>query len=742
MKKIIKYYKPFTGFIILAVLLLLLQAICDLKLPDYMADIVNVGIQSNGIEEVAPKAISSNGLSIMKKFMDENEKELVDNSYEKVLTGDTNYINKYSLVKQEDIFILKDNLKKETQNELDSAFEISSQTFITLIKDFSQNNKQTIDNKGSNNNMNLEELYKAMPMINKIPQDKIESARATASAQPEDIAKNIAKVFTKAFYSELGVDLSKIQSNYIIIIGAKMIGITFVGIVASIIVGFLASKTAAGLSRNLRREIFEKVENFSITEFNKFSEASLITRTTNDVTQLQNVTVMGIRMLTYAPIMGIGALLMMISRTTEMTWTILLGCVAILIPITIMFKIVMPKIKIIQDLTDKLNLVSKENLSGLMVIRAFGTDKHEEKRFAKVNSESAKVNRFVNRAAGFMMPTMMLIMNLLILLIIWVGGHQIAESTIQVGDLMAIIQYAMQVIMSFLMISIVFVMFPRASVSADRIAEVLETDTTIKDPEFPKEFDNNKKGYIEFKNVSFQYENAEELVLENINFVAKPGETTAFIGATGSGKSTLINLIPRFYDVTKGEVLVNGVNVKELKLSDLHSQIGYVPQKANLLSGTIKSNIMYGNKDASEDLIKQNAEIAQAAEFIESKEDKFESEIAQGAKNVSGGQKQRLSIARALTVDAPILIFDDSFSALDFTTDKKLRAALKEQMENKNILIIAQRVNTIMNADQIIVLDNGKIVGKGTHEELVKNCKTYYEIVSSQLTEDEMKLDE
>jgi len=518
-----------------------------------------------------------------------------------------------------------------------------------------------------------------------------------------------------------------------------MLAITIIGMVAAIAVTFLASKVGAGLSRNLRREVFEKVENFSATEFNRFSEASLITRTTNDVTQIQNITVMGIRMLAYAPIMGIGSLIMLLNRTTQMTWTLAVGCVAILVLIGFLFKLALPKIKKIQLLTDKLNLVSKENLSGVMVTRAFGTQKYEEKRFNDINTEVTKVNSFVSRLMAFMMPAMMLIMNLLTILIIWVGAHQIAEATIQVGDLMAIMEYSILVIMSFLMISMIFVMLPRASVSAERIAEVLQTKSSINNPDKPKEFDKDKLGYVEFKNVSFKYEGEEELALENINFVARPGEITAFIGSTGSGKSTLINLIPRFFDTTKGQVLVNGINVKELPLKELHSQIGYVPQKGNLLSGTIEANLKYGNRNASDEFIIECAKIAQATEFIEEKEEKYKSQISQGAKNISGGQKQRISIARALATKAPILIFDDSFSALDYRTDSNLRNALKENSRNSTVLIVAQRVSTIMQAEQIIVLDKGKIVGKGKHEELLQNCETYKEIVYSQLSKEEVE---
>lgn len=518
-----------------------------------------------------------------------------------------------------------------------------------------------------------------------------------------------------------------------------MLGVCVIGIIAAISVGFLGAKIGGGIGRNLRKDVFQKVQSFGTVEFNKFSSASLITRTTNDITQVQNVAVMAIRMLFYAPIMGIGSFFMMSQKTNQLTWTIAVACLVIIGLIIFLFVVVLPKIKVVQKLTDKINLVAKENLSGLMVVRAFGTQQYEEKRFDEVNNEVMKTNRFINRSMGLMMPCMMLVMNGLNILILWFGAKAISESSIQVGDLMAVMQYGMHVIMSFLFVSMMFVMLPRATVSANRICEVLELETSINDPKNPKNFDTSKIGYVEFRNVDFCYPGADEKVLENISFVAKPGETTAFIGTTGSGKSTLINLIPRLFDSTNGEVLVNGINVKEVRLEDLHNQIGYVPQKGSLLSGTIASNLKYGNEEATDEFMQKCSEVAQATEFIESKEEKYQAPISQGAKNVSGGQKQRLSIARALVKNSPIYIFDDSFSALDFKTDSKLRAALKEHIAKATLLIVAQRVSTIMNAEQIIVLEDGKIVGKGTHQELLRNCQVYYEIASSQLSEEELK---
>ena len=726
-----KYYKSFLAVLILAVCLLFLEAICDLKLPDFMADIVNVGIQTNGIEDVTPKAISEKGIALMKTFMTEEQKEQIASSYSLVEKGDKEYLEEYPLIQEQNIYVLNENADI---SELNKIFATSSEAFILLLQSLNTTEIETQDNSA---NMNITEIYSMLPMLENISQEQIYTIIDKAQAQSEETSTQVGKVFTKAFYEELGVNMQQVQFNYILVVGLKMLGITLLGAATAITVDLLSARIGAGIGRKLRRKLFEKVESFSNVEFNKFGEASLITRTTNDITQIQMFIAMGIRMIVYAPIMGIGALIMMLGRTTEMTWTLALGCGLIFLTIVILFKIALPKIKVIQKLTDKLNLVSRENLSGIMVIRAFGTQKHEEERFDKVNKDLTKINLFVMRAMSITMPGMMLIMNLLSVLIIWVGSYQIAEATIQVGDLMAMMQYAIQVIMSFLVLSMIFIMLPRASVSAERIADVLETENTIKNPKEPKKFDKNKIGYVEFKNVSFQYEAGEEMVLDNISFIAKPGETTAFIGATGSGKSTLVQLIPRFYDAVKGEVLVNGVNVKDMNLEDLHLQIGYVPQKGNLLSGTIESNLKYGNKEIDDEFMKKCAEIAQATEFIETKEDKYNSSISQGAKNVSGGQRQRLSIARALVTQAPIYIFDDSFSALDYKTDSKLRNALKENSKDATVLIVAQRVSTIMNADQIIVLDNGKIIGKGKHEELLENCELYKEIVYSQLSKEE-----
>jgi len=737
MLKLSKYFKSFLFSILIAMMLLFVEAMCDLKLPDYMSEIVNVGIQSNGIKQVAPEAISENGMNLMQSFMTEEEISEINSKYIKVNQADENYIQEYPGVENTNIYVLNENLTEQEIKNLNKIFAVASKTMTNVMSQITETNSE--NNTEQSAEIDLTQVYQMISMIEMIPEETIFEARDQASQTPENMLESVGLVFTQSFYKELDIDISKIQNEFIVGTGIKMLGVCVIGIISAISVGFLGSRIGSGIARNIRNDVFEKVQSFSAVEFNNFSASSLITRTTNDITQIQNFVIMMIRMLAYAPIMGIGSLIMMSQKTTELVWTIALACGCIILIIIFLFKMVFPKIKIVQKLTDKINLVAKENLSGLMVVRAFGTQKYEENRFDEVNSNVMKNNKFINRSMSMMMPTMMLIMNCLNLLILWVGADKIANSTIQVGDLMAVMQYGMEVVMSFLFVSMIFIMFPRASVSANRIAEVLQTKSTINDPEKPQKFDEDKKGYVEFRNVTFKYPDADEKVLENISFVAKPGKTTAIIGATGSGKTTIVNLIPRLFDCTEGEVLVNGVNVKNVTQFDLHNQIGYIPQKGSLLSGTIESNLKYGNENADKEFIEKCAEVAQATEFIESKDEKYNSPISQGAKNVSGGQKQRLSIARALVKNSPIYIFDDSFSALDFKTDSNLRSALKKHSKNSTLIIVAQRVSTIMNAEQIIVLDEGKIVGIGTHQELLKNCETYYEIAESQLSKEELE---
>lgn len=761
MKKILGYLKPYIIVLIIVVVLIFIQAMGNLKLPDYMADIVNIGIQSSGIEDVTPKVISQDSLDILKSFMEEKDREVVENSYILLTSNSDNsvvekYVEQYPLLADSNIYILDEDVAndKNIMQNLDNIFMVTDEVIIDVISKIelpmanlgTANDNGIADNSGvanSNNsdtnnastNFDFSTLQQLMPMIlNSMTPEMLEASIENAKLLGDTMLSQVALTFTKAFYSEVGLEISDIQTEYMFKIGAIMIITTLIIIVSSIIVGLIASKIAAGVARNLRKDVFEKVQKFSDKEFDKISTASLITRTTNDITQVQMVVFTVIRIVLFSLIMMIGSIIMITQTAKTMLWVLVLGFILILVLIVLALVISMPKFKIFQSLIDKLNLISRENLNGIMVIRAFGTQKYEEKRFDKANFELANTMFFVDKVMAFMMPVMTIIMNLLVLLIVWVGADKIASSELQVGNMMAAIQYTMQVLMSFLMISMLFIMFPRALVSVKRISEVLDMEISIKDPEKPKEFVKEKNGYVEFKNVSFKYDGAEENVIENINFVAKPGETTAIVGATGSGKTTIVKLIPRFYDVTEGEVLVNGVNVKDMTQYDLHNQIGYMPQKASILSGTIESNLKYGNENASPELIEKCAQVSQAKDFIEEKEKKYQDEISQSGANISGGQKQRLSIARALVKGAPIYVFDDTFSALDFKTDSNLRMELKENFKDATKIIVAQRINTIMDAEQIIVLEEGKIVGKGTHQELMENCGTYKDIASSQLS--------
>lgn len=743
MIKLAKYLKPFAWALLVSVALLFGQAMADLNLPNYMSDIVNVGIQQSGIETAAPKAVSAKGLTFMKNFMTEDEKKVIDQSYKLVSKTETgaqhdSEVSRYPLLKTEDIYVLN-SADSAAQDRIGKIFGESTWTMINTMKKLAEQSGQTsMSGTTDLKKVDFSKLYALQPMLSKIPASVIDQARKDAVSSAESLFSQSAVTMTKSFYQELGMDIAGIQRNYIIQKGLLMLLIALLGGIATVLVAFFSARISAGVARDLRRDVFSKVERFSNREFDQYSTASLITRTTNDVTQVQMLIMMGIRMICYSPILGIGGVIMALRKSSSMGWIIALACVVLIGLVLIVFGIAMPKFKIVQKLIDRLNLVARENLNGLMVIRAFGTQKFEEERFDKSNQDLTQNTLFVSRIMVFMMPIMILVMNLITLLIVWVGAHRIADSTMQVGDMMAFMQYAMQIIMSFLMIAIMFIMVPRAAVSGSRIAEVLETKPSIEDPKFSETFRKDQAGCVAFRNVSFRYHGAEEDVLQNISFTAKPGQTTAFIGSTGSGKTTLINLIPRFYDVTGGEVLVGGVNVKNITQKELRDQIGYVPQKGILLSGTIASNLRYGDRNATDEQVEEAASIAQAMEFIDGKPERFESEISQGGANVSGGQKQRLSIARALVKRPQIYIFDDSFSALDFKTDAALRRALKEKTSGSTVLIVAQRVSTIMSADQIIVLDEGRIVGMGTHQELLKNCPTYYEIASSQLSKEEL----
>ncbi|MFZ2496175.1 MAG: ABC transporter ATP-binding protein, partial [Trichococcus flocculiformis] len=622
---------------------------------------------------------------------------------------------------------------------LESIFSKASYSFVTFMQEMGgqQGGTAAVDAESGFENVDLDQLYALVPQLQQLPQEAFTASMDVADAAEPMLYSQIGILFTKLFYQDLGADMDALQNQYIMTKGAQMLAIAVAVSVASVAVAYFSSRIAAKVSGRMRRDVFAKVESFSNTEFDNFSTASLITRTTNDVQQIQQLITIGIRMLCYAPILATGGLIMAIDKSVSLAWTIAVAVIALIGIMMSILSIAMPKFKVLQSLTDRLNLVSRENLSGMMVIRAFGNEPFEENRFNDANEDYTYTNRFVQRLMSLLMPAMMLVMNGVSLLIIWFGSQQVADSALQIGDMMAYIQYVMQIIMAFLMISMMFIFLPRASVSATRIGEVLDTDLSITDPNDAQPSLKNE-GLITFKDVSYHYPKASENVLNNISFTARPGETTAIIGSTGSGKSTLINLIPRFYDVTDGAIEIDGIDIRKMTQADLRANIGYVPQKGMLFSGNIVSNIAYGKDDASTDEIMKALEVAQAKNFVSEMEDGIETAIAQGGGNVSGGQKQRLSIARALVKKAPIYIFDDSFSALDFKTDAALRSALDAYTDNATVLIVAQRISTIMDAEQIIVLDKGRIVGIGTHDALMKNCETYQEIAKSQLSEEEL----
>ncbi|CAI8713662.1 ABC transporter ATP-binding protein [Bacillus pseudomycoides] len=744
MLKIIKHLKPFVASIIAVICLLSIQALCDLSLPDYMSNIVNVGIQQKGVENAVPGVIRKSELDKLKLFMNENEKKKVDDNY--ILLDKNNLsqselkndLKDYPQLDKEPLYKLHTE-DKNTINELNDIFGKPMLITQGIEKGGSSAFTAPGDNKAP---AKLPPNTDPFAVIAKLPQDQIDAMKEKADEKfknmPGSMVTQSAVSFIENEYKKIGINTDKLQSNYILTSGGKMLLLSLVSMAATVIVSLLAAKVAAGLGRDLRKKVFRKVTSFSNAEFDKFSTASLITRSTNDIQQVQTLMVMLLRIVFYAPILGIGGIIKVLTTDLSMGWIIAVAVIAILSLVIGLFSIAIPKFKSIQKLVDKINLITRESLTGMLVIRAFNNQKHEEKKFEKGNQDLTRTNLFVSRLMSFMMPMMMLIMNAVTVLIIWVGSHQVDMGHMQVGDMMAFMQYTMQIIMAFLMISMVSIMVPRASVSAQRIAEVLDTDLSIHDAAEPKTFASDKKGYVEFKNVSFKYPGAEEDVLSNITFTAKPGETTAFIGSTGSGKSTLINLIPRFYDVTSGQILIDGTDIREVSQKELREKIGYVPQKGVLFSGTIESNLKYGKKEATEEELAKAAEIAQAMEFINAKSESFRTEISQGGTNVSGGQKQRLSIARALTKKSEIFIFDDSFSALDFKTDAALRRALNNEIAGSTILLVAQRISTIMNADKIIVLDEGKIVGTGTHEELMENCEVYKQIALSQLSREEL----
>ncbi len=732
MKNLFKYAAEHWKSLIAIIVVLFIQAYCDLSLPAYTSDIVNVGIQQAGIEDRIPEAISAEEMERLLLFVSSEDQETVMNAYEE--DNDT-----YDTA----AYVLKEDISEDDTEELTdilagpmmltAGFESGSD----MTQQIEEQLKSAMPQELVSDDMEVFDILQMLPAEQK--EAMIQEMEEQMDDIPETILEQAAVSYVGSAYENLGMDMDQIQITYLITTGGKMAGLALLGMAASILVGFMASRVGAATGRDLRGRVFRKVVGFSNNEFDHFSTASLITRSTNDIQQIQLIIVMLLRIVLYAPILAIGGIIQVFQTNVSMSWIIALAVVIIALVILVLFLVAMPKFRILQTLVDKVNLVMREILTGLSVIRAFSTQKHEEERFDDANRALTKTNLFVNRAMTFMMPVMMLVMNGISVLIMWTGAHGIDNGEMQVGDMMAFIQYTMQIIMGFLMLCMLSIMLPRAAVAADRVQEVLDSKTVIHDPEKPEEFRNEEKGLLRFDHVSFRYPGADENVLHDITFTARPGQTTAIIGSTGSGKSTLVNLIPRFYDVTEGSITLDGVDIRQVSQHGLREKLGYVPQKGILFSGDIASNIMFGNPHGSEEEMIEAAEIAQATEFIDQKPDKYESPIAQGGSNVSGGQKQRLSIARAIAKHPEVFIFDDSFSALDFKTDVTLRKALKQKTKESTVLIVAQRISTILNAEQIIVLDDGRIAGIGTHEELLKNCEVYQQIAASQLSESELK---
>ena len=758
MKNLFKYAASYWKAMIAIVLILVVQAYCDLSLPAYTSDIVNVGIQQGGIEDEVPRQIATEEMEKLLLFVSEDDQQMVMDAYTE---DNTSY--------KKEAYVLKDSVAEEgntmenlkdilqipmmmtsgiesgsdtTKQMEDKLKELMSQGMAqsmpqgadrTMPEGMPQGESQAV----SLDDMSMFDLLKMLPAEQRATM--VEKIEEQMSEMPDTILDQASVSFCRSAYKDLGMDMDQTQIHYLLQTGGQMAALALLGMVASIMVAFLASRVGASAGRDLRSGVFHKVVGFSNNEFNHFSTASLITRSTNDIQQIQMLIVMLLRMVLYAPILAIGGVLQVMKTNVSMSWIIGLAVIIIAFVVLLLFLVVMPKFKVLQNLVDQLNLVTREILTGLPVIRAFSTEKHEEERFDDANRTLTKTNLFVNRAMTFMMPVMMLVMNGVSVLIVWTGAHGISDGQMQVGDMMAFIQYTMQIIMGFLMLCMISIMLPRAAVAADRVEEVLKSETMIHDPKQEKHFPEDGKGVLTFNHVSFRYPGADEDVLEDITFTAKPGETTAIIGSTGSGKSTLVNLIPRFYDVTSGDITLDGVDIREVKQHELREKLGYVPQKGVLFSGDIASNIMFGNSHGSDDEMIEAAEIAQATEFIDTKPEKYKSPISQGGSNVSGGQKQRLSIARAIAKHPQVFIFDDSFSALDYKTDVTLRRALAEKTSGSTVLIVAQRISTILHAEQIIVLDEGKVAGKGTHAELLKNCPVYREIAESQLSRKELE---
>lgn len=762
MKNLFKYAASYWKAMIAIVLILVVQAYCDLSLPAYTSDIVNVGIQQGGIEDEVPRQIATEEMEKLLLFVSEDDQQTVMDAYTEDNTSYKKeaYVLKDSVAEEEntmenlkDIFQIpmmmtsgiesgsdttkqmEDKLKEQMSQGMAQSMPQGADR--TMPEGMPQSESQAESKAVSLDDMSMFDLLKMLPAEQRATM--VEKIEEQMSEMPDTILDQAAVSFCRSAYKDLGMDMDQTQIHYLLKTGGQMAALALLGMVASIMVAFLASRVGASAGRDLRSGVFHKVVGFSNNEFNHFSTASLITRSTNDIQQIQMLIVMLLRMVLYAPILAIGGVLQVMKTNVSMSWIIGLAVIIIAFVVLLLFLVVMPKFKVLQNLVDKLNLVTREILTGLPVIRAFSTEKHEEERFDDANRTLTKTNLFVNRAMTFMMPVMMLVMNGVSVLIVWTGAHGISDGQMQVGDMMAFIQYTMQIIMGFLMLCMISIMLPRAAVAADRVEEVLKSETMIHDPKQEKHFPEDGKGVLTFDHVSFRYPGADEDVLEDITFTAKPGETTAIIGSTGSGKSTLVNLIPRFYDVTSGDIMLDGVDIREVKQQELREKLGYVPQKGVLFSGDIASNIMFGNSHGSDDEMIEAAEIAQATEFIDTKPEKYKSPISQGGSNVSGGQKQRLSIARAIAKHPQVFIFDDSFSALDYKTDVTLRRALAEKTSGSTVLIVAQRISTILHAEQIIVLDEGKVAGKGTHAELLKNCPVYREIAESQLSTKELE---
>ena len=754
MGKIFKNMIPYWKMIICVLVFLVIQAFCDLSLPSYTSDIIDVGIQNKGVEHILPEKITAKEYEKVKLFMNDKEKAKWEACYEKASE------NVYERVEDDEDKL--DKLDDELATAIFISYSMSSideDTFKEQMAEQSNQDASAFDNmsiedigkmlgvdiqvteKSGKKYVDMRDILVAIVEGQKMTEEQLTKLGDDMSEKFEKVGDTVTKSMGIAFAikcdEETGIDIDKIQTNYLWTAGFKMLGVALIMGIATVVVGFFASKIGAGIGRDLRKKIFTKVVGFSNTEMDKFSTASLITRSTNDIQQIQMVSIMLLRMVFYAPIIGIGGVIKVMNTRSGMGWIIVAAVAVLLMYVGILMMVSLPKFKLMQVMVDKVNLVSREILTGLSVIRAFGREKKEEERFDDANRNLTKTMLFTNRVMTFMMPGMMLIMNGLSVLIVWVASHKIDAGTIQVGAMTAFITYAMIIVMSFLMLTMMSIMLPRAGVAAERIDEVINTDSSIMDKENPETLPRHD-GVIVFEHVNFRYPGANEDVLSDIDFVAEPGKTTAIIGSTGCGKSTLVNLIPRLYDVTEGRILIDGKDIRDISMKELRDEIGYVPQKGILFSGTIASNLRFGNKDASDEEIIKAAEIAQATEFINEKSDKYDSAIAQGGSNVSGGQKQRLSIARAIAKNPKVFIFDDSFSALDMKTDAVLRKALSENVKDSTVIIVAQRISTIINADQILVIDDGKIVGKGTHKELLANCEVYQQIATSQLSEKEL----